>query len=262
MGNNAVNAQMAKNNRWERIWLLAKIEFKLRYYENRLGLLWALLKPLIQLVIYFVAFKIVMRNSIENFAIYLFAGIVVWQFFSETTSGLINILKTKKYLYEYSNMSKIEIYLASLISVSLGFGFNILILLIFLVGGGIDIGWNLVYFPLLFVSLFIFCFGVALILSNIFLVVKDINQFWPLISQFLMWLSPIFLSFEALNENIPFIVYLNPMFGYVSTFRDAVMYNSTPDFYVVMINFIHAIIVFATGLLLLKILGKRASELL
>jgi ABC-type polysaccharide/polyol phosphate export permease len=262
MGNNAVHVQLTKKNRWERIWLLAKIEFKLRYYENRLGLLWALLKPLIQLVIYFVAFKIVMRNNIENFAIYLFAGIVVWQFFMETTGGLINILRTKKYLYEYSNMSKIEIYLASLISASLGFGFNFLVLLFFLMTSGIGMGWNLIYFPMIFISLFVFCFGLALILSNLYLIVKDINQFWPLISQFLMWMSPIFLSFEALNNNIPFITYLNPMFGFISTFRDVVMYNNTPDFHVVLVNFVHAIFALVIGLLLLKVLGKRASELL
>lgn len=262
MGSNAANAQLTKKNRWERIWLLAKIEFKLRYYENRLGLLWALLKPLMQLAIYFIAFKIVMRNNIENFAIYLFAGIIVWQFFVETTGGLINILKTKKYLYEYSNMSKIEIYLASLISASLGFAFNFLILILFLIIGGIDLGWNLFYFPIIFISLFIFCFGVALILSNLYLMVKDINQFWPLISQFLMWLSPIFLSFEALKNNIPFISILNPLFGYISSFRDVVMYNHSPDFTIVLINFIHAIIALFFGLLLLRVLGKRASELL
>ena len=66
-----VKRDVASKNKWERIWLLAKIEFKLRYNENKLGLLWALIKPLFQLTIYYVAFKIIMRNNLPNFAIYL-----------------------------------------------------------------------------------------------------------------------------------------------------------------------------------------------
>ena len=41
-----------RSNKLERIWLLAKIEFKLRYYENKLGLLWALIKPISDIFIY------------------------------------------------------------------------------------------------------------------------------------------------------------------------------------------------------------------
>ena len=56
MSQTILNKDLTKSNRLERIWLLAKIEFKLRYYENKLGLLWALIKPLLQMAIYYVAF--------------------------------------------------------------------------------------------------------------------------------------------------------------------------------------------------------------
>ena len=140
-----VKRDVASKNTWERIWLLAKIEFKLRYNENKLGLLWALIKPLFQLTIYYVAFKIIMRNNLPNFAIYLFGGLIIFQFFLESTIGLIKILKTKKYLYEYSNMSKIEIYLASLISISLGFLFNTFVYILILFFADIDVGFNAFY---------------------------------------------------------------------------------------------------------------------
>ena len=250
------------SNRLERIWLLAKIEFKLRYYENKLGLLWALIKPLSNLVIYFVAFKIIMRNSIEDYAIYLFTGLIIWQFFGESSGGLTNILKTKKYLYEYTNMSKLEIYLASLISVSLGLFFNLVVLFVILIINGNELGINLLYFPLLFLVLFIFCFGMALILSNLFLVAKDINQIWPLLMQFLMWLSPLFLSFEALQKNIPFIGYINPMFGIIANFRNIIMYNQPPDITLLIINIFHAVLAIILGVFLLNKIGKKASELL
>src|ERR1700712_231242 len=117
--------------RWERIWLLAKIEFKLRYYENRLGLLWAFLKPVTEICVYFVAFKIILKQNIPAFASYLFIGLILWNFFVESTTGTIQILNTKKYLYEYSNMNKLEIYISTLFSNSIGVLFNLIMFVLF-----------------------------------------------------------------------------------------------------------------------------------
>lgn len=251
-----------QSNVLERIWLLAKIEFKLRYYENKLGLLWALIKPLTNLVIYFIAFKVVMKTGTPNFAIYLFSGLIVWEFFVEATTGLTLILQTKKYLYEYSNMSKLEIYLASMISISLGFTFNFAILMLFILFSDIEIGLNMLFLPLHFILFFLFSFGSALILSNIYIKAKDIHQIWPLISHLMMWMSPIFFLDAMLKNGIPFVEYINPMFGIITNFRGSVMYNQPPDFNILLVNVLQTIVVFLIGLFLLKKIGKKASEIL
>ena len=118
-----------RSNKLERLWLLAKIEFKLRYYENKLGLLWALLKPVMDICIYYTVFQIIMKQNIPAFASYLFIGLIFWNFFVESTSGTIQILHTKKYLYEYSNMNKLEIYVSTLFANSIGFFFNFIMLI-------------------------------------------------------------------------------------------------------------------------------------
>src|SRR5690348_5883965 len=120
-----------RTNKLERLWLLAKIEFKLRYYENKLGLLWALIKPLMDIAIYYVVFQTIMKQNIPAFASYLFIGLILWNFFLESTTGTVQILHTKKYLYEYSNMNKLEIYVSTLLSNSIGFFFNFVMFLLF-----------------------------------------------------------------------------------------------------------------------------------
>jgi ABC-type polysaccharide/polyol phosphate export permease len=126
-----VNDWFIRSNKYERLWLLAKIEFKLRYYENKLGLLWALIKPLMDVGIYYIVFKIILKSDVPAFASYLFIGLILWNFFLESTSGTIQILNTKKYLYEYSNMNKLEIYTSTLLSNTIGFFFNLVMFLIF-----------------------------------------------------------------------------------------------------------------------------------
>lgn len=117
---NVLKDWVFRSNKTERLWLLAKIEFKLRYYENKLGLLWALIKPIMDIVIYYIVFKVVMKSDIPAFASFLFIGLILWNFFVESTAGTIQILSVKKYLYEYSNMNKLEIYVSTLLANSIG----------------------------------------------------------------------------------------------------------------------------------------------
>src|SRR6476660_6940199 len=173
------NNKVLNSNKLERLWLLAKIEFKLRYYENKLGLFWALLKPILDIIIYYIVFQIVIKQNIPAFASYLFIGLILWNFFVESTTGTIQILNTKKYLYEYSNMNKMEIYISTLLSNSIGFFFNFIMFLIFYTflekestGLSIQNFWILA----VFLNLFILSLGMSLILSTIYVIAKDITQ--------------------------------------------------------------------------------------
>jgi ABC-type polysaccharide/polyol phosphate export permease len=65
-----------------------------------------------------------------------------------------------------------------------------------------------------------------------------------------------------LKSGIPFIEYINPMFGIVTNFRDAVMYNKAPNFEILALNTLQAVLVMVVGLFLLKKIGKKASEIL
>lgn len=252
---------ITKDNRLERIWLMAKIEFKLRYYENKLGLLWALIKPLVQMGIYYVAFALILRVSIPNYALYLFIGLIVWGVFTESTTGMIVVLKTKKYLYEYSNMSKVEIYISSLISIGIGFLFNLGVYIIALYFGGLYLGFQVLWFPVILLNLFLISMGISMILSNIFLLVKDIQQVWGLVLMFLFWVSPLLYSYEYIVVNLPFLSYVNPMAGVIINFRNIMMYNTSPDFILLGLNFLQGIVLLLIGFLCLNKIGIKASEI-
>ena len=127
-----INDWFKGTNKLERFWLLSKIEFKLRYYENKLGLLWALAKPITDIIIFYIAFEVIMKQGIPNFISYFFIALVLWNFFVESTAGTANILATKKYLYEYTNMNKIEIYVSVIGSNLIGLGFNLSMFFIYL----------------------------------------------------------------------------------------------------------------------------------
>src|ERR1700760_2507990 len=169
----AMTVRLLTPHKMERLWLLARIEFKLRYYENKLGLFWALLKPIMDIVIYYIVFQIIIRQNIPAFASYLFIGLILWNFFVESTTGTIQILNTKKYLYEYSNMNKMEIYVSTLMSNSIGLFFNFVMFMLFYTFFEKEsMGLSLLNFWIvpIFAILFVLSLGSSLILSNLYII--------------------------------------------------------------------------------------------
>ena len=258
-----VNDWFKRSNKIERLWLLAKIEFKLRYYENKLGLFWALIKPLLDIAIYYVVFQIVLKQNIPAFASYLFIGLILWNFFVESTTGTVQILNTKKYLYEYSNMNKLEIYISTLFSNSIGFFFNFIMFLLFYnflekesTGFSIQNIWIIA----LFLNLFILSLGMSLILSTIYIIAKDITQIWMAFTSFLFFLSPIFYKLSTFKEALPSFDYGNPIAGIIINARRVMMERSKPDFQLLGFDYGYAIFLLLVGIIFLNRLGSKAAE--
>lgn len=254
---------LGRSNKLERLWLLAKIEFKLRYYENKLGLFWALLKPIMDILIYYIVFQIVLKQNIPAFASWLFIGLIIWNFFVESTTGTIQILSTKKYLYEYSNMNKLEIYISTLLSNTIGFFFNLAMFIVFYnflepESNGLHVQnlWILV----LFLNVFVLSLAVSLILSNIYVVAKDITQIWQVFTAFLFFLSPIIYKLSTFQEALPSFDYANPIAGIIINARRVMIQGIPPDFQLLAFDFGYAVFLLLLGTVLLNKLGARAAE--
>ncbi|AKQ45116.1 hypothetical protein TH63_04850 [Rufibacter radiotolerans] len=252
-----------QSNKLERLFLLAKIEFKLRYYENRLGLFWAVIKPLMDLAIYYIVFKTIMKQGVDNYASFLFIGLIFYNFFLESTSGTVSILNTKKYLYEYSNMNKLEIYISTLLSNSIGFLFNLTVFTFFYLviePGDNIITWKAVFIVPLFFNMFILALGFSLILSNVYIIAKDISQIWMVFTTLFFFVSPIFYRLQTFRESVPGADYINPFAGIIINARKVIMEGVYPEWELFYFDFGYAFLVLMLGLILLNKLGAKASE--
>jgi len=250
------------SNKIERLWLMAKIEFKLRYYENKLGLLWALIKPVSDIFIYYVAFELIMKQGIPNFVSFLFIGLILCNFFVESTSGTIQILKVKKYLYEYSKMNKLEIYISTIMSSVIGFFFNFLMFVVYyqFISHAPSLTWKALFIVPIFFNLVILSLAFSIILSNIYIIAKDITQIWAVVIGIGFWLSPLLYKLETFRAAMPSLEYLNPISAIVINVRYVILDNRLPDWNLFIFGFGYSIFFLLTGLLLLNKLGARASE--
>ena len=203
-----------ENNRLERIWLMAKFDFITRYYGSVLGLFWALLKPLFQLTIYYAVFTVVYTNTTENFLLFLFVGIVMFQFYTESTSGAMNIFRAKRYLIENIQINKLDIYYANIGATFLGFLFNFFA---FSIGNLVlndSFSWYILLFPLIVLNLILLILATQLILSTISIYLKDIDNIWFIIKTMLFWGSGIFFDLTKLEGKAVLIKYINPFLNF------------------------------------------------
>ncbi|MEL6122929.1 MAG: hypothetical protein AAFR14_04350, partial [Bacteroidota bacterium] len=147
---------------------MAQLDFKSRYYYHKLGVVWALIRPAFELVVYFIIFKTLFQNDIYHFELFLFGGLLVWYFFTEGTIKGITTLQTKYHLIDSIQFNKAGLFVSSTLSALLGFGCNLLAyFIISLIVGVNPFTFYLFLLPVLIFMLFIFIMGISMILATI-----------------------------------------------------------------------------------------------
>ena len=227
---------LPENNRLERIWKLAQIDFLRRYYNDRLGLLWALINPLFQIAVYYLVFTHIFNSREENFILFLFLGILIWGVFSEATKGSLAILRSKRYLIENIQVNKLDLFISHTISVFMGFAFNITIYLIFAVFLEANFNQNVWAIIPVLITLFIVCMGTAILLNTAYIFIDDIKHLWDIIVFIGFWSSGILYSVDKIVEVFPAFVYLNPFLGILKNARNALLYGIPPDYFLLLYN--------------------------
>lgn len=252
---------LPENNRLERIWILAKFDFKSRYYYHNLGILWAFIRPVFEFIIYYVVFTTIFSSSIPNYALYLFLGLILWSFFVEGSNKGIHVLLSKRYLLENIPFNKLDLFIASTFSAFLGFLFNFFAYAVLSFTLGI-IPFNIyfIYFLLLMINLFLLTMGISLLLATISIYLKDIQHVWDMIILAGLWLTPILYDKTLIEEKLPALLYLNPVSGIIVNIRAVVLFNQPPDFTFFLFNFIYALLLFFLGYFLFGKYAHKAAE--
>jgi ABC-2 type transport system permease protein len=244
--------RLPENNRLERIWKLAQIDFMKRYYNDRLGLFWALLNPLFQIVVYFLVFTRVFRTAEDKFVLFLSCGILFWGVFAEITKGGMTIIKTKIYLIENIQFDKLDLFISHALSVFMGFVFNLSVYLVLAILLGASINLNFLFIvPILF-NVFLLSVAVSMLLSILVLFLDDVRHLWDMALFVGFWGSGVIYSMELLVNKLPVLQYINPFLGILKNCRNALLYGLPPDYYMFFYNLLFSLALFFMALWLFR----------
>lgn len=193
---------------WERrelLEMLVRREIRARFKDSSLGLVWSLIRPLVQLLIYYVAIGkfLEAERSIPDFAIYVFTGLTTWQFFSEiVSSGTVSII-TNSGIIKKIHLPREIFPLSSVGSAVFNFAIQLAILVLAaLIIRGLNVDMALFSLPAAILLVLIWGTAFALFLSAANVYLRDVQHLVEVALLVGFWLSPIVYSWEMVSNTV------------------------------------------------------------
>ena len=244
------------------IWRLAKNDFKKRYAGSYMGIVWALVQPVVTVLMYWFVFDRIFQSRAQMvsgglevpYVLFLTAGLVPWFYFQEgllngTTSLLEYNYLVKKVLFKISILPLIKIIAATFIHL-----FFALVMVIVGIGYGY---YPSVYTIQIFYYMFcefIFMLALSYATSSIVVFFRDLTQIISIALQLGQWATPILWNISMIPDNLKWIIKLNPMTYIVEGYRNSV-YGDTwffEHFYSSTYFWIVVVVLFSIGSLIFK----------
>ena len=231
---------------------LIKRDFKAKYKRSVLGMIWSVLNPVFMMGIQYFVFSTVFKSSVPYYEVYLFIGIIVFNFFSEACNaslvsivvdgGLINKVYVPKYMYTITK------FITALIN--LGLSLAPLCIIMFLSGVRLNKSVPLVIIPI--VCLLIFSMGLGLALASSMVFFRDTQFLWSLFCLVWMYATPIFYTESIISENFKFIFNINPLYHFLKIIRTCILSGISPDPIEYVISIGSALLMLCIGTIIFK----------
>jgi len=257
-----IEAGQPNKHYWSELWhyrdlflLLTWRNVAVRYKQTVAGTAWALLQPLLSLVVLTVVFGRIAGLPSEGsapYALMIIAGLLPWQFFSSAlTSGTQSIVSSSS-LISKVYFPRIIVPSSAILASLVDFFVSCLILVALMVWYAFWPGWRLLALPFLVLLAMLAAIGPCLILAALAVRYRDVNFVVPFIIQFGLYVSPVAYSSSVIREKFgegAFLAYsLNPMVGVIDAFRWAVLGADTLHGWGPGLSLTVAVVLFVWGL--------------
>ena len=256
------------------IWKLAKNDFKKRYAGSYLGFIWAMVQPVVTVVMYWFVFdnffgqkaQMLSTGISMPYVLYLTAGLVPWFYFTEAlTNGTTALLEynylVKKVVFKISILPIIKIIAATFIHLF----FALVLLVVAILYGCYPTIYTI---QILYYSfcLFVLVLGLSYTTCAVVVFFRDLTQIINIVLQVGMWATPILWNITMISDNptLTTIIKLNPLVYVVNGYRSAICEKEWffADFYSTMYFWIFTVVIFGIGALIFKRLKTHFADVL
>lgn len=227
-------------------------DLRTKYKRSMLGYVWTMLHPLMMMAVLATVFSHMMRMEIRDYAVFLFAALLPWNFFSSSVMMSLNSVKSKARLFEQVPIPK-YIFVISIVCSNL---FNLFValvpLLLLTVVMHRPVPWTVVLFPAVFLPLCLVTVGVALTLaaSNVFF--DDTLHLCEVGLSAMYFLVPVLYHRGLLPASLVEWLVLNPLFGQIEFIRGIFYDGVVPDLSLYLVNLSASLLVLLVGLFIFK----------
>ena len=242
--------------------VLTQKEIKVRYKNNVLGYLWSIANPLAFAFVFFIAFKVVMKINMENYTLFLIAGLFPWQWFANSVSVAPGVFIGNSSIIKKVNFPRNVIPLTIVLQDMIHFllSIPIIVLFLFLYQKSPSVSW-LYGIPLLLGIQLGMTYGIALMLSSVNLFFRDVEKLTTILLTFVFYLTPIIYPELMVPEKYRSLINLNPMAPLMVSWRNLFL-DGALDPQALTVSFAYSIIMLLLGYAVYRRLSWKFAEVL
>jgi ABC-2 type transport system permease protein len=212
---------------------MAVLEFRLRFFGSVLGYLWQLMRPLLLFGVLYVVFTqaFPLGSGIDFYPVVLLSGIVLFTFFSDATATAVGSLLDRESILRKVHFPRLAIPASVVLTSSFTLLLNLVAVGVFAAIAGVKARWTWLEMPLLIAFLAAFAFGLAMLLSALFVRYRDIRPIWDVVLQITFYASPVLYVVERIQvkEIKTLMLHLNPLAPVLQQVRHAVVDPAAPS---------------------------------
>jgi lipopolysaccharide transport system permease protein len=233
----------------ELLYFFAWRDIKVRYRQTILGVLWAIIQPVVTMVIFSLFFGRLAKVPSDGlpYPIFSFAALVPWAFFANALTQASNSLVVSANMVKKIYFPRLALPIATVLAGVIDFGLAFLVLLGLMVYYGLRPTVTVLWLPLFFLLALLTAVGVSTWLSAMNVQFRDVRYTLPFLTQVWLFMTPIAYSSSLLSEPWRTLYGLNPMAGVVEGFRWALLGAETAPGPMLIVSIAVALVVFVSG---------------
>ncbi|MCU1291297.1 MAG: type transporter [Bryobacterales bacterium] len=231
----------------ELIWALALKELTIRYKRSVLGFLWALLNPMLLMIVMSVVFSTIMAAGIHHYAIFILSALVPWMFFSQSLTYAVESIVGNADLIKKVSVPKIVFPVAAVLSNVINLMLSLIPLALIVLLLGHPFYWTWILLPIYIVALAIFTLGCSLFFATANVYYRDVAHIVQIVMNMWFYLTPILYTIEQIPARWRWLFKFNPIIFVLNDFRLSVYWGLLPTFWSVVASFLCAGLAFLIG---------------
>ncbi len=233
--------------------LLVSKTIKLKYRRSFLGYVWSVLNPLLIMIVMSIVFSKMFSRNITNYPLYLFCGQLLFNFMNHSTHQAISSVSASGSLLKKTHVPKHIFTISKITGGLVDLAFSLGALIIVIIATQAQITWYALLFPFVLIPLYLFCVGLGLFLAQANVFFRDIQYIYNAITTAWLYMTPLFYTIEILPKKVAwFITHFNPMYFYISQFRDIIYIGQAPEAKYVIAGWVVALLSLLIGSLLFR----------
>lgn len=238
-------------------------DIKVRYKQTLLGALWAVIQPLMTMLVFNFLFNNVAKVSSDGipYPIFSFTALLPWGLFTTALNTASRSLTSNHNMITKTYFPRLVLPMASVLGGLVDFAIAFVILICMMVYYHVIPTWTAIWaVPVFLLLSIISALGVALWLSAINVQYRDVGYALPFITQFWLFITPVAYSSKVITGKWQMIYALNPMAGVVNGFRWALLGSGSPPDYLVAISTGISLLILFTGLIYFRNMERTFAD--